>query len=540
MVEQRLFGQGAAPGLARGVVCVLSAIPPVRHAALSPAEEHAALSTAITAARAEAEAQAAQAAGPAAAMLEFQAVMLADDELARPAMAAVAAGASGASAWVAAMAAEIAGYAASGDAAFAARAADLEDIRDRVLRRLAPVAPDTTPPGAVVAAPDLPLSRFLAIDWRHGGAIVLAGGSASSHVAMLARAQGVPMVVGVGAAVQALTGCEALVDGTGGEIVLDPLEATRDAFSARIGRAADERARAAGHRAGPAVTVDGTRVAVHVNIGALAELDGLDPDDCDGIGLVRTELLFHDGTGTGQTGLPDEDIQAAAYRRIAAWAGGRPAVIRTLDAGGDKPIPGVTPDGESNPFLGLRGLRLALQAPAPLRMQLRALARAAVHGDLRVLLPMVTVPAELELARSLLDEAMADLARDGIPARRPPLGIMVEVPAAAISVERFDAAFFSVGSNDLTQYVTAAGRGIASVSGLADPLNPAVLRLIEGVARHGLARGRDVGLCGDAAADPRCTGPLLRAGLRSLSVAPEALGRVKRAIAAVDLRSSAS
>ena len=531
MAEQRLFGHGAAPGLARGMVSVLHAAQPARGAARSPAEEAAALSAAIAAARAEAEAQAAQAAEPAAGMLEFQVAMLADDELARPALAAVAAGASAPSAWNAAMAEEIAGYALSGNAAFAARTADLEDIRDRVLRRLASGMPDATPPGAVLAAPDLPLSRFLAIDWQHGGAIVLTGGSASSHVAMLARAQGVPMVVGIGAAAAALTGCEALVDGAAGEVVLDPLDATRTAFSARISHEAAERARTASHRAGPAVTADGTHIAVHITIGTLADLDACDPADCDGIGLVRTELLFHPCAG-----LPDEEAQAAAYSRIARWAGGRPVVIRTLDAGGDKPVPGVTPDGESNPFLGLRGLRLALQAPASFRVQLRALARAAVHGDVRVLLPMVTVPQELAAAQALLDEAMAGLTLQGVPARRPQLGIMVEVPAAAICVGRFDADFFSVGSNDLTQYVTAAGRGIASVAALADPLNPAVLALIASVARHGLDRGRDVGLCGDAAADPRCIGPLLHAGLRSLSVSPEALGRVKQAIAAVDLR----
>jgi phosphotransferase system enzyme I (PtsI) len=210
-----------------------------------------------------------------------------------------------------------------------------------------------------------------------------------------------------------------------------------------------------------------------------------------------------------------------------------------LDAGGDKPIQGVTVDGESNPFLGLRGIRLSLRNPALFQIQLRALARAAAQGDLRVMLPMVTVPAELEAGRKLLGEALASLAHDNMPAGRPKLGIMIEVPAAAIAVDQFDADFFSIGSNDLTQYVTAAGRDIGTVADLADPLNPAVLRLIASVARHGRETGREVSLCGDAGGDPRVISALLRAGLRSLSVAPAFVGAAKQAIAATDLRDAA-
>jgi phosphoenolpyruvate-protein phosphotransferase (PTS system enzyme I) len=279
------------------------------------------------------------------------------------------------------------------------------------------------------------------------------------------------------------------------------------------------------------VTKDGTRIALNLNAGSVDELDGLDPAVCDGVGLVRTELLFH-----APGGLPDEEAQYQAYRRIVAWAEGRPVTIRTLDAGGDKPIKGVTMDGESNPFLGVRGVRLSLRHPAVFRVQLRALARAAADGDLRIMLPMVTVPAELEASRKLLAEALASLAHDGIPAGRPKLGIMIEVPAAAIAIDEFDADFFSIGSNDLTQYVTAAGRDIGAVAELADPLNPAVLRLIASVARYGRANGREVSLCGDAGGDPRVIGALLSAGLRSLSVAPASVGAAKQAIAAIDLR----
>jgi phosphotransferase system enzyme I (PtsI) len=640
MAERRLSGRCAAPGLAQGMAVLLTAGRLAPRSAGSPAQEAAALHQALAQARLALEALAAQARGEAADMLGLQIAMLEDDELARPALAAIAAGDDAQTAWLAAMDAEIAGYAAARDAHFAARTADLEDLRDRVQALLAPAPPraggpagalpsdalpsgampagtmpagtmpagtvtagtvpagtvpvGTVTAGAVVVAADLPLSRFLAIDWRQGGAILLTAGSPASHVAMLARARGVPMVVGLGGTPEQLAGHAALVDAARGEVVLDPgAEAlARFAASGRAQRAGDAAAAFWRHR--PAVTADGTAVRVQLNVSDPAELDGLDPAICDGIGLVRTELLFHAAHGLpadrqdslpidgqdslpadsqdslpaegqdgrqadtphglradtpagppadapngspndGPHGLPGEAAQYRAYRRILEWAAGRPVTIRTLDAGGDKPIAGVTMDGESNPFLGLRGIRLSLHHRELFRIQLRALARAAVHGDLRIMLPMVTVPSELAAAAALLDEVLAGLAQDGTAAARPQLGIMVEVPAAAIAIEQFDADFFSIGSNDLTQYVTAAARDIGTVAALADPLNPAVLRLIEAVVRHAGAVGREVSLCGDAAAAPDLLAPLLRTGLRRLSVAPAALDRVKQAIAAIRL-----
>jgi phosphotransferase system enzyme I (PtsI) len=207
--------------------------------------------------------------------------------------------------------------------------------------------------------------------------------------------------------------------------------------------------------------------------------------------------------------------------------------IRTLDAGGDKPIAGLTVDGESNPFLGVRGIRLSLARPDVFRVQLRALARAAVDGNLKVMLPMVTVPDELASVRRLFDEVVAELIAAGVSARRPPLGIMVEVPAAALAIDCFDADFFSIGSNDLVQYVTASARDIGAVAELADPANPAVLRLIEGVVREGRRRGVEVSLCGDIGGDPRYIPRLLACGLTVLSVAPSAVARTKAVIAGV-------
>jgi phosphotransferase system enzyme I (PtsI) len=209
--------------------------------------------------------------------------------------------------------------------------------------------------------------------------------------------------------------------------------------------------------------------------------------------------------------------------------------IRTLDAGGDKPIRNLTLAGESNPFLGVRGLRLSFARPEVFRTQLRALARAAVHGDVKVMLPMVTLPRELAAARAMLDEEVAALLATKIPARRPHLGVMVEVPAAAIAADQFDADFFSIGSNDLTQYVAAAGRDIGAVAELADPVQPAMLRLLRYVVDVAQAQRIDVSLCGDAGGDPRAIPLLLATGLRCLSMAPAMVGRAKLALAAIDL-----
>ena len=529
MAERRLVGRPASPGLAAGAVHRLGAAGGERIASGDPAGEANALRSAIGHALVAIETLMTELGGEAADVLGFQAALLSDDELTRPAFAAIATGASADEAWQGAMAAEIAGYLSGDDAYFAARTADLEDLRDRVLAALHGGEIEAVPPGSVVVAHDMPPSRFLAVDWSAGGAVVLAAGSAASHVAMLARSRGVPMVVGTGVVPDGADG-PALVDGETGEVILEPAGDTSRAFARRREEAAAERRAWADLLGRPATTRDGTPIAVHLNVADPAELKTLDPAHCDGVGLVRTEFLFH-----GRASLPGEEAQFGVYRMMAEWAGGRPVTIRTLDAGGDKPIPGLTLDGESNPFLGLRGLRLSLRHPEIFRVQLRALLRAAAYGTLKVMLPMVTTPAEVAAARALMADEAAALAAAGRRIGEPALGIMVEVPAAAVAIDLFEADFFSIGSNDLTQYVTAAGRDSDSVADLADPLNPAVLRLIGQVARFGREAGRDVSLCGDAGGDPAVLPHLLRAGLRSVSVSPAALGRTKAAIAALDL-----
>jgi phosphotransferase system enzyme I (PtsI) len=494
------------------------------------AQEAAALQAAIEAATAAIAGLIETVGGEVADILEFQVALLEDDALAEAAYDAISTGVAADQAWRAALDAEIAGYRAADDEYFRARAADLIDIRDRVLAHLGGESAAATIAGnSIVAGEDITPSAFLAADWSRGGAIVLAAGSPSSHVAMLARARGAPMVVGLGPLPwNGQSPASALVDGDAGTVIFDPEPETRRLFERRMAAANAARAVTDAGRFEPASTADGRRIMILLNIAAPEDLATIDPAICDGIGLVRTEFLFE-----ASQGLPDEDTQYAVYRRILAWADGRPVTIRTLDAGGDKPIRGLTIDGESNPFLGLRGIRLSLARPDVFQVQLRALLRAAVHGPLKIMLPMIAIPAEFDRAAVMLDAEFAALEADGIACARPPLGIMVEVPAAALRAEDFAAAFYSIGSNDLTQYTMAAARDNGAVADLNDTGDPAVLVLIARTVEAGHQRGVEVSLCGDAAADTRLTAALLATGVTTLSVAPVAVARLKAAIARV-------
>ncbi|HJR22996.1 MAG TPA: phosphoenolpyruvate--protein phosphotransferase [Dongiaceae bacterium] len=530
MAELRLTGRPASPGLAISRLFVLADAE--RAAASRPAEdpEHQAdrLRSAIAGAIAELEQVSEQADEDARDILEFQIAMLGDDALAEGAFAVISDGGDAAGAWQAALDTQVEDYANAEDEYFRARSADLADLRDRVLRLLSGARLQSIPAGTVLVALDLPPSRFLGIDWQAGAAIALAGGSPTSHVALLARARRVPMVVGLGADVmQVPSGQEAMIDGERGTLVVAPGEATRAAAQVREVEIKKRQAIADEYRHARASLPTGDAVTVMINTAGPDELSLLDPAICDGIGLVRSEFLFSGAT------LPDEETQYGAYIRILEWARGRPVTIRTLDAGGDKPVRGLTLDDEGNPFLGTRGIRLSLLKPEVFRVQLRALCRAAVHGNLKIMLPMVATPRDLVQGRAHLAAVIADLAARKVPYAEPPLGIMVEVPAAAIAIDRFDADFYSIGSNDLIQYVMAAARDIAALSDYADAADPAVLSLIARTVEHGKRTGREVSLCGDAASDPAIVPHLLDAGLRSLSVSPSSVGLVKAAVAGV-------
>ncbi|MEZ2328380.1 phosphoenolpyruvate--protein phosphotransferase [Mesorhizobium sp. RCC_202] len=521
----RLEGIPASAGYAEGPLFDLDRPRALYSAKASTAEEREALELAISKAIGRLTALAEAADADAAGILEFHIAMLEDDALSGPALAAIGAGRPADSAWRAALDAEIAGYDASDQDYFRARAADLRDIRDQVLRALSEDGEATAPLGAILYGEDIAPTRFLETDWSAGGGIALRAGSTASHVAMLARSRGVPMVVGLGAAAESATGL-ALLDAERGGIVFSPSPAEIEAFRESACSFADRQGAAQTFLTQPAKTRSGTAVRVQVNIAYPSDVDGIDIATCDGVGLMRTEFLF------GKT-LPDEETQYHAYRKVLEWAGNKPVTIRTIDAGGDKPIAGFTVE-ETNPFLGLRGIRLSLKRRDIFRVQIRALLRAAIHGNLKVMFPMIATADEYDQAAALFAEEQAGLVARGLANKLPPLGIMVEVPSVALMPEAFaNVAFFSIGSNDLTQYVMAAARDNSAVAHLNSVHHPAVLRLISAVVDFGRDKGIPVSLCGDAGGDPAAIPALLSAGLRDLSVAPAQLAMAKAAIADV-------
>lgn len=526
--ERRLRGHVASEGLAAGPVFLLEAQDRTAEiAATTPHKERRRLKRAMDTARREIDRLIAGTADPESAhILEIQLRILEDKALVGPVHAAIVTGASAWRAWNAMVAVDGAVEAPADAPYLTARDSDTRDVRDRVARLLLGRGPAAPPLGAILVAEDIGPARFLEVDWSHGGGLALFGGSRSSHVAMLARARGVPMLVGLAHDAGLHDGTSALLDAERGELVLDAPPGERAAFERRAIAFSERTGQIALYLPGPAVTADGERVSVGLNVVGLADLDGLDPSHCDGIGLVRTEFLFQ-----GARRPPNERRQFEACERIIQWAAGRPVTFRTLDGGGDKPIAGLSPPNEADPFLGWRGVRLSLRHPAVFRVQLRALLRAAALGPVRIMLPMVTSPDEVMAVRALLDKVRRDLSTHRIGFGEVALGMMVEVPAAALAIEDFDADFYSIGSNDLIQYTMAVSRGARDLDGLVRPDHPAVLHLIKRVVAHGRKTGREVSLCGDMAGDPRYVGRLLDLGLRSLSVAPAALARTKAAIA---------
>ncbi len=528
MTEVTLQGIGVSSGV---VLAPLFALPDLTEAERrtgAPADERAALESALAAAQQALEALMLKEEGEAADILEFQVVLLEDEDILAPVFAAIEAGAAAQEAWREVLEREIAEYASGGpgDEVFAARASDLADLRDRVLAGLYGRAAEALLPRepSILIARDLPPSRFLEFDAGLLAGVALGEGSRTSHVSLLARARGLPLVVGLGDLPAGLLTGQAVLDAARGCLVLDPSEDTLLRARESAGAQAVLDGKAAALAAKPAATASGEPVAVMVNVDHPSILESLEVETCDGVGLTRTEFLF-------QEGAPGEEEQLRSYGELLRWAKGRPVTIRTLDAGGDKPIAGITRDGESNPFLGLRGLRLSLADPALFKVQLRALLRAAAEGPLKIMVPMVTEPAEIARVRALLDEASAELEVEGLAQGKPALGMMVEVPVAALAAEQFDVDFYSIGTNDLVQYATACARDNGAVAPLARTDNPGVLKLIEAVVAAGRARGVEVSVCGDMASDPADARLLLAAGVRSLSVAAAEIGRIKAAVA---------
>lgn len=503
--SQILRGTAAAPGRAVGPVHLARMAAPV---VVQPRDAEAALRAALAVAVDELRALAGGADMAAAGILEFQIEMLLDEEILTPALVRIRRGEGVALAWAGAMGAYIDGFTQKegDDDAFAARIADLADMRQRVLNALAGRTSPDFPAGAIYVGNDMAPSTFLAHDWSAGGAIALRAGSAIGHVAVLARARAVPMVVDLGP-LDPAPGDRLLVDGDTGLVRLNPVQAT-SLHPAKPHASSFQAAFPAG-------------VSLSVTINTLDDLCRFDPQMVEGVGLVRTEFLFASAAEALSEAQHEE-----VYRQILEKLDGRPVTVRMLDLGGDKTLAGIGA-GSTSP-LGQRGIRLLLAYPELARVQIRALLRAAAFGPLRVLLPMVTLPEEVTAMARLFAQEEERLAGQGLAMRRPPVGIMVEVPATALTLDMFDeAAFFSVGTNDLLQYLSAASRDNPAVAPLAAGSQTALFRLLEQVSASAGQLGKPVSICGDLAGDPEGLARLVAAGFRDVSVAPGRLAALR-------------
>jgi phosphocarrier protein FPr len=455
-------------------------------------------------------------------------VLLDDEALLDPANTAIKAGATAERAFYDA-ASEVAGrYRSLDTPLLQERATDVLDVGRRVVRALTGESGRSIAEGIVIAG-ELTPADAAALDPGTVTGIATAHGTATAHAAILARALGLPAVVGLGDAILSIDeGTTVLLDGDNGTLQIDPPEDVRREASERRERAAQRSARARERAHEPGATQDGTRIEVFANLGSAAEAAKAVELGAEGVGLLRTEFLFLD-----RSELPDEDEQAETLREIATALDGRPLVVRTLDAGADKPLPALPMPPETNPFLGVRGIRLTLERPNVLSTQLRAILRVAADHPVKVMLPMVATLSEIEAAREALAEART---QTGIDAPIE-LGIMVEVPAAALTAgglaEHVD--FFSLGTNDLTQYTMAAERGDERLASLLTGPQPAVLRLIQETVAGAAKYGRWVGVCGELAGDPPTAVLLAGLGVTELSMAPALVPEVKEALRGVEL-----
>jgi multiphosphoryl transfer protein len=527
-----LTGVPAAGGIAVGPARPLAA-PRLEVAddapAGAPEAERAKLDAALEAVRADVArdraAVAARAGEGEAAIFDAHAALLADPGLIGAAHEAIDDGRSAAQAWAGAARAAADAYRGLEDDYLRERAIDVEDVGGRVLARLQGEARQAAGEEGIVVAAELTPAQAAQLDPELAQGIAGAHGGATSHAAILARALGIPAVVGLGPALLSVpAGTPLVLDGDAGTVDVDPGE---EALAAARARRDEARVRAAALRERarePARMADGERIEVFANLGSPREAAAAVEQGAEGVGLLRTEFLFLDRDEP-----PDEHEQAAVYAEIAAALDGRPLVLRTLDAGADKPLPFLRQAPEANPFLGVRGIRLALAEPELLRSQLRAAVRVAAEHPLKVMFPMVATLEEVRAARALLAEAGPP---DGLE-----VGVMVEVPAVALQAERFarEIDFFSIGTNDLTQYALAAERGNERLAALLDGPVPAVLRLIAAVVDGARAHGRWVGVCGELAGDPDAAVLLAGLGVSELSMAAGRIPQVKAALRAVAL-----
>lgn len=463
-------------------------------------------------------------------IFDAQVLMLADPALQEPARRAIFENKTNAALAFQTAAEQIAAqYEALDDAYLRARAADVRAVSQQVLMNLLDVAPTVSFRQGVLIAPDLTPAETAHLDPKAVQAICTAYGGPTGHSAILAKSLGIPAVVGLGETILRVNEGETLiVDGSRGRVWTKPNPVQLAQYENLIAeeRRAAEQMRA--QRDEPAIMRDGHRVEIAANIGSVQDAQRAVEMGAEAVGLFRTEFLFLD-----RHDAPTEEEQFQTYRAVAQALQQRPLLIRTLDIGGDKPLPYANLPQEANPFLGLRGLRLCLAQPELFKTQLRAILRLASEFPVRVMFPMVSVVREFQEAQALMDEARAELAarQISVPARVE-TGIMVEVPSAALHANAFarEVDFFSIGTNDLTQYTLAAERGNANVAALADSRDSAVLRLIAMVADAAHAHKKWVGVCGEMGGDPKAIPILVGLGIDELSMSVPLIPQAKQIV----------
>lgn len=418
------------------------------------------------------------------------------------------------------------------DEYFHQRSNDIQDVGTRLIRGLLGVTEDSLanlPEPVIILAYDLTPSDTASMKADHTLGLCTESGSATSHTAILSRSMGVPAVVGLGT-VEIEDGETVILDGTGGKLIVAPDADTLEAYKRRREAFEQKRERLKEHANEPVTTSDGVTLEIVANIGSLAEAKAARSQGAEGVGLLRTEFLFLD-----RRTLPEEEEQYRIYREIAEVFGKDPVVIRTLDVGGDKSVPAIDLPREQNPFLGKRAIRLSLAEPEIFRTQLRAILRAGVGHNIKIMFPLIGTVGELRKAKEQLAIARKELEERGVDYDQSmEVGMMIEVPSAAVIAPQLaeEVDFFSIGTNDLTQYTLAVDRTNEHVATLADSFDPAVINLVGKVIEAGHFNGRWVGMCGEMAGNPQALPLLLGLGLDEFSMSggaiPEAKERLRK------------
>jgi phosphoenolpyruvate-protein phosphotransferase len=528
----KLRGVVASRGFAVGTAFYLQHVDiPVAEYGLGVDAENVAFDRARDEVRARLSRRAATAATAAREIINAHLELLDDPQLLQDARASLRQGKSAGFAWRGAVRASAVALQSTGDARLGERVDDLRDLEQQVLVALgaASVVRADVPAGSILLARDLAPSQFIDLDSNALAGIVLAAGGPTSHVAILAAAAGVPMLVAAGPALlEVQTGVPLVLDAEAGTLHVSPASSDHAAALAKVEHRRAERARFRELARKPCHLGSGERIEVFANLtGTVADAELAVAEGAEGCGLLRTEFLFLE-----RTQAPGEEEQLNCYQQVAKVLAGRPLIIRTMDIGGDKPIPYLPLPPEDNPALGLRGIRTSLWRPDLFDQQLRALLRVTPAGQTRVLLPMITEPAEVRGVRARLEALRA-----GGASPSPELGAMIETPASALLADSIarEADFLSIGTNDLTQYTLAMDRGNAELAPRVDGLHPAVLALIARVGEAGARHGKLVAVCGGLASDPVAVPVLLGLGVRELSVVPSLIPVIKARVSALTL-----